>query len=276
LRRKPLSQCVVEYGIARGIGEVAQHDRVFIGESGRLDDAKAVVRQAQTHNIDSSEIHFDLYWIAFLQNDTAGMEREAAGLMGKPGYEDRVLNAEADTALYGGQLAKARMLTRHAIESARKVDEKEAAALCQADAAVPEALVGKANAAKEQAKAALALSRSGEVEAFSATALALAGDSTYSIQLAEDLGKRFPQNTIVQSNYLPTIQAAVLLWKGDTGKATEALAAAIPRELGSNETLNFVLYPVYLRGQVYLAAKQGAAAAAEFQKILDQSRYRPE
>ncbi len=45
--------------------------------------------------------------------------------------------------------------------------------------------------------------------------------------------------------------------------------AAAPYELGGFvETLN-VLYPVYLRGEAYLAAKQGIAAAAEFEKILD-------
>jgi eukaryotic-like serine/threonine-protein kinase len=100
--------------------------------------------------------------------------------------------------------------------------------------------------------------------------LGLAGDSAHAMRLADDLGKRFPENTIVQSNYLPTVHAAALLRSGDAGKAIEAVAAAAPYELGTNfVTLNFVLYPVYLRGEAYLAAKQGTAAAAEFQKILD-------
>ena len=61
------------------------------------------------------------------------------------------------------------------------------------------------------------------------------------------------------------IHAAAALRGSDTGKAIEALAAAVPYELG----VGFSLYPVYLRGEVYLAAKQGTAAAVEFQKILD-------
>ena len=57
---------------------------------------------------------------------------------------------------------------------------------------------------------------------------------------------------------------------GDTGKAVEALAAAEPYELGQGTNVfHFYLYPVYLRGEAYLAAKQGSAAAVEFQKILD-------
>jgi tetratricopeptide (TPR) repeat protein len=150
------------------------------------------------------------------------------------------------------------------------VDEKEAAALYQAEAAVREALVGNTDFAKTQARAALALSNGRDAEGLSAIALGLAGDSAHATRLADDLGKRFPENTIVQSNYLPTIHAAALLRSGDASKATETLTTAAPYELGTNfVTLNFVLYPVYLRGEAYLAAKQGTAAAAEFQKILD-------
>jgi tetratricopeptide (TPR) repeat protein len=139
-----------------------------------------------------------------------------------------------------------------------------------ADAAVREALVGNADLAKLQARAALAISTSRDAEALSAIALGLAGDSARASRLASDLGKRFPQDTIAQSHYLPAIHAEELLLRNDYGKAIEVLAMAAPHELGGNiETLNFVLFPVYLRGKAYLAAKQGAAAAAEFQKIID-------
>jgi hypothetical protein len=189
--------------------------------------------------------------------------------MGKPGFEDQMLNYEADTALYNGQLIKARALTLRAVESARKADEKEAAAFDEADAAVREALVGNTDFAKRQAQAALVLSNGRDVEALSAIALGLAGDSAHAIHLADDLAHRFPEDTIAQSNYLPAIHALAWLWGGDAARAAQALAAAAPYELGGNQTLNFVLYPIYLRGQAYLAARQGTAAAAEFQKILD-------
>jgi eukaryotic-like serine/threonine-protein kinase len=235
----------------------------------RLEEAKAAAREAQAHNIDSPEIHLNLYWVAFLRHDAAGMEREKAGMMGKPGYEDQMLNHEADTALDGGQLAKARVLTGRAVEAAQRGDEREAAALYRAEAAVREALVGNAEFAKQQARAALVLSKARDVEALSAIALEVAGDSTLAMRLADNLGKRYPEDTIVQSNYLPAIHAAALLRGSDGTKATDSLAAA-PYELGGNlATLTFVLYPVYLRGGAYLAAKQGATAAAEFQKILD-------
>jgi DNA-binding winged helix-turn-helix (wHTH) protein/tetratricopeptide (TPR) repeat protein len=236
----------------------------------RLDEAKAAAREAESHHLDVPEIHLNIYWVDFIRHDIAGMEREAAGMMGKPGYEDQMFNYEADTAFCGGQLAKARGLTRRAIEASRKEDEKEPPALYLADAAVREALVGNAALAKKQAQAALVISNSRDAVALSAFALALAGESAEARRLADDLGKRFPRATLVQSTYLPSIRSADLIRSGDAGKAIEVLEAAASHELGGNvESVSFVLYPVYLRGEAYLAAKQGAAAAAEFQKILD-------
>ena len=236
----------------------------------RLDEAKATVQEAEARNLDSPPIHLGLYIIDFLQHDVAGMEREAAGLMGKPGFEDLMLYSESDTATYVGQFAKARELTRRASNSAQRADEKETAAAYEAEAAVREALVGNMSQAKQQAQAALALSNGRDVEAISAIALGLAGDARQATRRASDLAKRFPDDTVAQFNYLPTIHAAAALSGGSATKAIEALAPAAQYELGSPaELLNFALYPVYLKGGAYVAARQGSAAAAEFQKIIN-------
>jgi serine/threonine protein kinase/tetratricopeptide (TPR) repeat protein len=232
----------------------------------RLDEARATAREAQTHNLDNPGTHIQLYEIDFLQHDAAGMEREAAQVMGKPGVEDGMLYVESDTAAYGGQFAKARELTRRASDSAQRADEKETAAVYEAGAAVREALVGNMTQAKQQAQAALALSTGEYVEALSAIVLGLAGDAPQSTRLAADLTKRYPEDTIIQFDYLPMIHAAAALQSGSANKALEALAPAAPYELGSS---GLSLYPVYLRGEAYLAAHQGSAATAEFQKILD-------
>ena len=232
----------------------------------RLDEARTTAQEAQAHNLDNPANHQLLYGIDFLQHDAAGMEHEAAELMGKPGFEDVMLDIESDTAAYAGQFSKARELTRRASESAQRADEKETAAGYQAEAAWREALVGNMSLAKQQAQAALALSTGRDVEAISAIALGLAGDAAQATRLAADLAKRFPEDTIVQSNYLPTIHAATALQAGSASKAIEALAPVTAYELGG---AGQPLYPIYLRGEAYLAAHQGSAAAAEFQKILD-------
>jgi tetratricopeptide (TPR) repeat protein len=236
----------------------------------RLDEAKAAALEAKSHNVDSPAIHASLYLVEFLQHDATGMEQEAAEVMGKPGSEDLVLYYESDTAAYGGHFVQARHLSRRAADSALRAGQKETMAGYEAEAAVREALVGNLALAKRQAKDALAFSSGRDVVAMSAIALELAGDSADSNRLADDLSKRFLRDMVVRYNSLPAIRAATALRNGDSGKAIAALAASAPYELGQTaQKVTFVLYPIYLRGEAYLAARQGTAAAAEFQKILD-------
>jgi serine/threonine protein kinase/Flp pilus assembly protein TadD len=230
----------------------------------RLDEARATAQEAQAHNQDYPGIHYLLYEIDFLQHDAAGMEREAAALMGKPGDEDVMLDTESETAAYGGQFAKARELTRRASDSARRADNKETAAGFELEAAGREALVGNISQAKQRAQAALALSTGTDAKSGAAFVLGLAGDAPQATRLAGDVAKRKPEDTMVQVHLLPMIHALAALQSGSATKALEALVPAAPYELGLGG-----LYTVYLRGEVYLAAHQGSAAVAEFQKILD-------
>jgi|SRR5579864_190117 len=155
-------------------------------------------------------------------------------------------------------------------KNAPKSDEKEAAAGYEAEAALREALVGNMILAKQQAHAALALASGRDERAMSAVALGMAGESEQALQLADDLNKRFTEDTVVQFNYLPTIRAAVALHAKDIRNALDALSPAAHYELGtSSQNFNFYLYPIYVRGEALLAGDQAASAATEFQKILD-------
>ncbi len=200
------------------------------------------------------------------------MKQQADWAIGKPGAEDWMLSVESDTEALTGRLGKARELSRQAVESARRSDEKEPAALWQANAAIREALFGNAEAARQNAAAAVALAPgSHDAEAQAALAYALAGDAAHAQSLADDLGKRFPQDTVVQSVWLPTIRAQIETGRKNPARSIELLQAAAPYELGmlSGSALNSCLYPVYVRAEAYLSAQQGHAAATEFQKILN-------
>jgi eukaryotic-like serine/threonine-protein kinase len=236
----------------------------------RLEEARTTAEEAQTKNLDSPYLRVNLYALAFLQNDAAGMAQQVAWAAGKSGVEDALLEDEADTAAYSGRLAKARGFSRQAVASAERAEEKETAAGYEADAAVRDALFGNEAEARQRAAAVLALSTGRDVQYGAALALALAGDAHRAQALADDLGKRFPEDTIVQFNYQPTIHAQFALERNDTSRAIEALQAATPYELGLPGTGSFTpgLYPVYVRGDAYLAGHQGIEAAAEFQKIL--------
>jgi eukaryotic-like serine/threonine-protein kinase len=231
----------------------------------RLDEAQAAAGEARAHHLDGPALQVALYVVDFLQQNTAAMQKIAAELMGKPGYEDEILYYESSTAAYGGEFGKARELMRRAVDSAQRADEKETAAGYESYAAWNEALAGNMALAKQEAQAALALARGRDVETQSAITLALTGEFEQAVRLAGDLGKRLPIDTLVQSLYLPMIHAAVALRSADGGKAVEALAAAAPYELGSETQL----HPAYLRGEAYLASGRGAPAEVQFQKILD-------
>jgi DNA-binding winged helix-turn-helix (wHTH) protein/tetratricopeptide (TPR) repeat protein len=237
-------------------------------ELNRLDEAKATALKAKELNLNSNFLHANLYLVDFVQHDAAGMDSEAAQLIGKPGWEDLMLYHQSDTAAYNGHFSQARELTRRAAESAQRADKKETAAAYVAESAVREALVGNLALAKRQAKDALALSNGKEVVTLAATALGLAGDSAQSARLADDLDRRFPKDTVVQYNLLLTIRLATAL--RDVTKSNDLLEAPHPYEFGENsQSVAFSLYPIFLRGEACLAANRGTEAAAEFQKILD-------
>jgi tetratricopeptide (TPR) repeat protein len=231
----------------------------------RLEEARATAEEAQANKLDSPDLRFNLYQLAFLHNDAARMAQQVAWSAGKPGVEDILLANETDTAAYSGRLRKAREFSRRAKASAERAEEKETAAGYDADAAVQEALFGNAAEARQHAATALGLSTGRDVQNGAALALALAGDASRAQPLADDLAKRFPEDTIVQFNYLPTLHAQLALNRNDPAKAIEDLQSAVPYELGTTGGL----YPVYVRGEAYLAGHQGSEAAAEFQKILD-------
>jgi eukaryotic-like serine/threonine-protein kinase len=236
----------------------------------RLPQAIATAREAKARNLDSPFLHSNLYLVDFVAHDTAGMEREASEAMSKPGSEDLVLCYEAETAAYGGQFTRARELTRRAADSALRTGNQETMAEYKAEAAVREALAGNRSLAMQQAKGALKVSNGREVVAMAAISLGLAGDSAEATRLNDDLGKRFPEDTVVRYNLAPAIHAAAALGSGEAAQAIDALAASLPYETGqTSQDISFALYPIYLRGEAYLASGQGGAAGAEFQKVID-------
>ncbi|MGA2429645.1 MAG: protein kinase [Candidatus Acidiferrum sp.] len=238
----------------------------------RLDESRAAANEALTKNLDSADLRAALYEVAFLKKDLPGMAEQVSWSAGKPGKENLMLYLEAGTAAYSGKLKVARELAGQAAASAARAGEPEMAAGSESAAALWEALYGNAAEARQRVNGTLAQSNGRDAQYSAALALALIGDSAGSQVLADDLQKRFPEDTIVLFNYLPTLRAQIdLTNRTDEAKAEAALAATPPYELGipGGSTFWMNLYPVYVRGEAFLAARQGTQAAAEFQKIVD-------
>ena len=230
----------------------------------RLEEARAAAKEALAKNYDFWSLHNALYHLAFLQGDASGMKQQVAWGAGKPGVEDVFLVDSADASAYAGRLAEARELSREAAASATRAGEKEVTADHEANAALREALFGNFEQARQEAVTALAHSAGHDVQFEAGLALALAGESNRAKRIANDLAKLFPESTAVQFNYLPAIRAQIALSSNDYSKALGALQAGAPYDMGAMGRM----YPVYVRGEAYLAAHQGSNAAAEFQKIL--------
>ena len=239
----------------------------------RFDQTSQMIREAQARKLDDYWLHNLIYALAFLGGDSSRIVTQQQWAMGKP--EDNFgLSLASDTEAYVGHLGKAQELTKRAVDSALGTDNKEAGALWEAIAAQREAAYGRAADSLQAASDALNLAPSSQiVGSEAALAFALAGDTARAESLGQDLNRRFPLDTQMQSLWLPTIRAQLELDKENPASSLNALQAASPTELGEIKFVTNIscLYPTYVRGEAYLASGQGKEAAAEFQKILDHS-----
>jgi len=238
----------------------------------RLEEAKLTYQQALTRKAEAWFLHDSRFAVAFLEGDTAEMDRQLSWAAGKPGIEDALLSHQADVEAFSGHLAKARENSRRAVESALHAGEAEDAAKRQIYAALREVEFGNGAQVRREAASALAQSSTTNVRVLAALALARAGDSDRAQKMADELRKENPLNATINGYWLPTIRAAVEINRKNPVKAIQILEAATPYELGNpvpSPTFGGTLYPVYLRGQAYLLMRQGSPAGAEFQKYVD-------
>ena len=235
----------------------------------RIEEAEGVLRRARGRGLEIDEFIMLDYDIAFLKGDRAAMERAVARARERSGGDTWISNKEAFALAYTGHLQKAKLLTQRAVNQAMQVAQPERAGLWQAGGALREAFFGDVPQARAGATIALQHASNREIEYGAALALAISGESSRAQELADDLERRFPEDTVVRGSYVPVLRARVALNQGDPSQAIEILQISAPYELGVSRLLFGALYPIYVRGEAHLAAHQGAEAAAEFQKILD-------
>jgi tetratricopeptide (TPR) repeat protein len=239
---------------------------------GRMAEAQKAFQQPAERKLDDDIIHTDLYGLAFVQQDAKTMAEQVAWFSGRPELEHEILALQSDTAAFVGHLTQARELTERAVQSAVRADNKAAAAMWELDSAWREAFFGYPKESQRQAELALATAPdSPDAQELGAILLARVGDTNRAQSLAQDLVKHFPVHTLVRTYWLPAMQAQIAMTGKDTNKAIEQLQVAAPLDLAqAGFAVNgSCLYGAYVRGEAYLAARRGSAAAPEFQKIID-------
>jgi serine/threonine protein kinase/tetratricopeptide (TPR) repeat protein len=238
----------------------------------RFDELRQMAAQQRAHKLEDFITSSALYAAAFVQGNPSGMAEQRKWFAGKP-EETFGLSLDSDTEAYAGHLSKARELTRQSADLAIRADSKETGATWLENSALREAAFGNLTQAKQAAAEGIKLvptSQGVEVEA--TLAYAMTGDSARAESMAQDLNKRYPLDTQMQSLWLPAIRAQLALNRKDAAAAITSLQPGLPPieygQIGFSVNLS-CLYPTYVRGQAYLAAGQGKNAAAEFQKIID-------
>jgi serine/threonine protein kinase/tetratricopeptide (TPR) repeat protein len=238
----------------------------------RLDEAKSAYEDGMSRKLENSDMHRARYGVAFLEGDVAGMSRQVAMETGKLDSEDLLLSEASDTEGYYGRLARAREPSRKAVAAAERDNRKETAALWRVNAALREAEFGNREQARENAIAAMALALTHDLQIIGALALARAGEAARAESLAADLSKRYPDDTYLHHYWLPSIRASNAVSRKSPDDAIRLLENTSKYELGQalpQIEVGGLLYPVYVRGEAYLAAGRGSDAAREFQKLVD-------
>jgi eukaryotic-like serine/threonine-protein kinase len=228
----------------------------------RLDEAEAVFKQARQRNFGGEDLIYLGNALAFLKGDRSQMVLAETG---QPGAGDLLVAQQASNEGYYGRIKEASALTHRAIDLAERNDAGETAASYEAKMALFEVEAGDKQQARADAEAAIKMARNRDVLGRAALALALTGDVVTAEQLAAELDRGFPVDTLVQRYRLPAIRAAVALQRKDAKRAIEQLRDTDAIELGDGG----MLLPVYLRGEAYLMLGDGSRAAAEFQKYID-------
>ena len=255
-------------------GSVAWYENVATADIAlmRLDEARGVLNAASSRKLEDPAIHTDVYALAFLEGDTNAMKREMDWSVGKAGGEDAMLALQADTEAYAGHLKKARELSQRAVQAAEAANLAEPAAIWQGLSALRDAVYGKTQEARAEADRVMTIApNSRDAQTLTILVLARIGDQRRAQRMLGDLAAAHVSNTVVQSAWAPTVRAQFALANQKPAQAVELLEQVKPYERGQLiGNLSYAcMIPAYLRGETYLAAKQGAAALAEFQKLSE-------
>jgi serine/threonine protein kinase len=241
----------------------------------RFDEARDAIAQAHARKVDDFVLRLALYGLDFLKADEAGMNEQLQWLASRPATASFSFSVASETAAYRGRLKQARELTTRAADASTRADSKEYAGIDMELAAIREAAYGSRAEGQQDAGAGLKFAPDSQaVRSMAGIALAMSGDSARANALGEELNRQSPADTQIQSLWLPAMRAQMALERKNPSAAIDELRAALPAieyaQIAYATNLS-CLYHTYIRGQAYLAAGQGTAAAAEFQKILDHS-----
>jgi tetratricopeptide (TPR) repeat protein len=231
---------------------------------GRLEEARAILRQAEERQLNFGGARRLSYLLAFVEGDPVTMERELKASLGV-----RTTNAatgwQAQTEAFRGRIDEAHQQFLRGIQRAQQGGYQEVAAQLSMDDAETHAVVGQCADAQREVASGLALSRDNVTVEQASRVLALCGAGGEARALLNELAERFPDATLTMRLARPVTAAILALQQGDAARAIELLEPV--RRYEHAPAGQF--WPRYVRAQAYLVSKNERAAAQEFRSILE-------
>jgi eukaryotic-like serine/threonine-protein kinase len=236
----------------------------------RFDEAEETLNQARKLGLDFISIGRMAYLVAFLKGDHEWMARELAATRGTPegGWAS---NWESRINLAEGQLAEGYKKLQQSIQSALGSNDMEYAAQWTVEEAEVQAMLGECGGVRKDVTTALQWSRDSFTLERSARVLSLCDAETEADKLIDELARRFPEATLTLRLQIPIARASLAVRRGETARALEILEPLKPYD----HSMTAEFWPAYLRGQAYLQAKDGRAAAAQFLSIIEHRGEQP-
>ena len=229
----------------------------------RVNEAKWVLDQTLARKYDSRDLRGVSYEVAALQGDSAAIQSLRLWNADQPA-ENNISGIVALNLMQQGRLKEAKKLAEGQLQALQARGFKEIAASYPALMALTEAELGDYGEARRYAVSSATLSRSRTTLPLLAIVLALGGESKDVQVTIEELNRRYPSDTTVQTIYIPVAHAALELARGDSEKAIQLLEPTRRYEFGRN----WRFLPLYIRGLAYLKGHEGKEATEEFQKII--------
>jgi eukaryotic-like serine/threonine-protein kinase len=234
----------------------------------RFDEARDAIADAMAQNVETLVMHRILYWVAFIDGDQRGMAQQIDWATHST-QDYAAQNWQAETAAFSGQSRKAAAFSRRAAELAERRGLHEVLAQIVAGHAAREAQFGNCRGVREATARAVAITRSARAKFSAANALAACGEFDRMQAILDDLVRIYPKDTLLNEVFRPLVHARAEMHRGHPARAIQLL-----EKTRAYEGAVFFQVP-YVRGEAYLRQRQGAEAAAEFQRILDHRGWLP-
>jgi tetratricopeptide (TPR) repeat protein len=233
----------------------------------RFDEAKSISEEAVARKLDGSGVHFVLNDLAYMRGDHAAAEQQMEAVKGSA-IEPVVIFFNAAWQTAQGKVNAARELWQRASQTAVNSGAKDFGGGILTLEAYDDALFGLQADARQVADRALAISNDPDTRWGAAMAFAMLGDEQKSSNLLASVERDAPENRFIQGLAIPQTRATQRFQKNQFAEAIKTLEPLRPYEFGTGPRA-LGATTVFLRGMAYLKMRDGAKAAAEFQRILD-------